>query len=94
VTGVGAITTLDVLGGVVDHRGSGTVTTANVGSGGKLTFDSNILLLTVTTTTMEKGSALWDNRTIATFTNGIDLGNNQLSDVDLQLGRGRTITPD
>ena len=95
VTGVGAITTLDVLGGVVDHRGSGTVTTANVGSGGKLSFDDNIhSTITVANATMEKGSALWDNRTIVSFSSGIDLGNNQLSDVDLQLGRGRTITPD
>lgn len=91
--GTGAITTLTVDGGTVFHCSSGTITNLNIGDGGVVDFSQDTRAVTVTNCTLQKGAKLLDPQGRVTFTNGIVLDRCKISDVTLDVGDNRTLTP-
>lgn len=84
--GTMTVTTLNIDGGVVYQRSSGTITTANVGDGGTLDFRRDMRSRTVTTINVFSGATLLDPNQSVTFTNNIDLERCAIADVTIDLG--------
>ena len=81
----GAVTTLNLDKGDVRYRSTGTLTTANVGSGGNLDFRQDMRARTVTTCDIFEGAEIHDPFGSVTFTNGIDLNRTTIEQVTLDL---------
>jgi hypothetical protein len=69
----GTLGTLNLDGGQCIYRSDGTMTTANVGSGGVLDFRQDMRARTVTNCNLYDGSSYYDPNGTVTHTNGIDL---------------------
>lgn len=72
LTDAGAIATVELRGGTINHRSSGTITTANLGPG---VFDlsGDVRERTITNCTLRKDGVIQDPYNAGTFTNGIQL---------------------
>jgi hypothetical protein len=77
----GALGTLNLDGGQCIYRSDGTMTTANVGSGGVLDFRQDMRSRTVTNCNLYDGSSYYDPNGTVTHTNGIDLVRCEVDDL-------------
>jgi len=89
----GAQTTIEIDAGTVLYRGTGTITTARVGSDGVLDFRRDSQARTVTNCELHERGAIHDPFKTVTWTNGIDVTRSDLASVTLDLGTHMTITP-
>lgn len=80
-------------GGSIHWESGEGITNLNLFAAGAFSFARNGAAKTVTNCTMSPGARLEDPLGVVTFTNGIDLTGCRLQDVQLDLGRERTITP-
>ena len=87
-----AIGDVDVLGGNFVYYATGVLTDLEVFAG-RVDFSKLTSALTVTTCVLHKGTTLHDPNGLVVFTNGIKLSGCKLSEVTLDLGKDRTITP-
>lgn len=90
---VGAMTALNLDKGACRYRSSGTLTTANVGSGGVLDFRQDNKSRTVTNLNLYEGSEYHDPNGTVTLTNGADLIRCNPSDIVFNVVPNRTWTP-
>jgi len=89
----GAMTTLNLDRGAVRYRSAGTLTTANVGSGGNLDFRQNPRGRTVTNLLLYEGSEYHDPAGTVTLTNGADFYRCTPAEVIFDVVPHRTWTP-
>jgi hypothetical protein len=87
----GNVTTLTNDAGTVYYKGTGTITTLNVGSGAKADFSQDMRARTVTTCNLYEGGEIYDPFGTVTFTNGIVLIRCGLPDVKINVGNNRTV---
>lgn len=89
----GNITTANVLGGalVFANPAALTVATVNMGTGGSIDTNPASAAITFTDTNMVGGQSIADPDAHIVFTNTATTGNALLSELGLNLGRGRTI---
>lgn len=90
---IGAITALRIWGGQWRHQVGATITTLTVGNG---LFDksANMEAMTVTNAVqLYKGAKIRDPHRTMTFSAGLVLNGCKLSDVELDIGNGATVTP-
>lgn len=88
----GNITTLNLKGGALRYKGSGTLTTVVIGSNGTLDFSQDLSPRTITNPLiMYKGAKLIDPHSTVTFSGGITLSGCKLSDVSIDVGVGRGV---
>ena len=93
-SGSNNLTTALILAGRFANNSSGTVTTLTIGSGATVDYGDNENSPTVTDAAgMHRGASLFDPAAHVTFSNGIELDGCRISDVSLDLGIGRTLTP-
>lgn len=92
VLGTGAVTTLTSDDGDTVYSSSGTVTTLNVG-GGRADFSQDMRPKVVTNCNLYAGGEIYDPFGVVTFTNGISLKRCRLSEVNIDVGENRVITP-
>lgn len=83
--GVSPATAIDVMGGLVEYRSSGTLTQGYVAGDGELVF-WGLATRTVTNLTLYTGATVRDKFKTVTFTNPIVLTRCALEDVTLELG--------
>lgn len=88
----GAHASIDVDGGELVYRSTGTVTTLLVGGGGVADFSLNVRGATVTNCELHAGGTLRDPHGFTTFTNGIDLVRTALNEVTLEIPPHRTVS--
>lgn len=93
INGSGAYTTITNNAGQVIYASSGTVTTYNGGPRSELDLGRDLRAKTFTTTTIQAGSSISDPGAVVTWSNGITLDRCKISDVTLDLGYNRTLTP-
>lgn len=91
--GSGAITTLTNNAGAVVHNSSGTITTYVGGSASTLDRTGDLRAATLTNCTILAGATISDPAGVLVFTNGIILSRCKISEVSLDLGYTRTLTP-
>ncbi len=90
----GAHASVEIDGGTVFYRSTGTLTSAKVGGGGTLDFSRDMRSRTVTNCEIHARAALNDPYKTVTFTNGVDLYRCSIADlVELNLGEHLTLTP-
>lgn len=89
----GAITTLTNNEGPVISLGTGTITNYKGAKGSKLDKSRDLRGQTITNCTLYAGAEISDPGAALTFSNGVILQNCALSDVKLDLGVSRTLTP-
>jgi trimeric autotransporter adhesin len=89
----GTVTTYNIDGGAVRHSSAGTITTANVGSGGQLDFRRDLRGRTITNCNLYAGFDFQDPNKTVTFTNGIDFLRCGVADGTLNIGEHQTLTP-
>ena len=89
----GAVTTLNVDGGTVFYRSTGTITTLKVGTEATIDFTRDPRARTVSACTVETTGTIIDTYKSVTWTTGIDLIRCSLSEVTIDLGTHVTITP-
>lgn len=77
----GAVTTLNLDEGDCYYRSDGTLTTANVGSGGTIDFRRDMRARTVTNCNLYDGAAYYDPNGTVTHTNDIDLVRCEVNDL-------------
>lgn len=89
----GNVTTLAIDGGQVFYRGTGTITTATINSGGELNFNRDLRARTVTNAVnMYDASKLIDEFGTVTFSNGFIVNGAGIEDVTVKVGHDRTFT--
>lgn len=88
--GVSPATAIDVMGGVVEYRSSGTLTQGYVAGDGELVF-WGLATRTVTNLTLYTGATVRDKFKTVTFSNPIVLTRCALEDVTLELGTNISI---
>jgi len=88
----GNVTTLNMDGGTVYYKGTGTITTANLGSDASLDFRRDMRGRTVTNCNLYEGCALHDPFGTVTFSNGLDLIRTSPNDVEFDLPQNKTWT--
>lgn len=90
---IGNITTANVLGGALLFGNflALTVATVNMGTGGSINTNPASAAITFTDTNMVGGQSIADPDAHIVFTNAATTGNALLSELGLNLGRGRTI---
>ena len=94
ITGSGAITTLSVQAGLLQHQGTGTITTLRIGTGATMNFGAAGAAITVTNAVqMYSGAAYIDPTYRASLGAGIVLNQCRISDVTIDIGSNRTLTP-
>lgn len=89
----GTLTTLNLDGGAVRYRSTGTLTTANVGSNGNLDFRQDMRARTVTNVNLYEGSEWHDPFSTVTATNGYDFIRCTPADCIWEVGPHQTWTP-
>lgn len=89
----GNITTLTIERGTLYYKGTGTITTANVGSDGGLDFRRDQRARTVTNLNLYEGSAYHDPFDTVTLTNGADFVHCSPDDVTFDVAPHKTWTP-
>jgi hypothetical protein len=87
----GTVGTLTLDAGNVFYRSTGTITTLKVGSDGVIDFTQDPRARTVTTTTIQASSKIFDTNKTVTWTNGIALDRCSLEEVTLDLGTHFTL---
>lgn len=92
IVGAGAITTLNCYG-TVDHQGTGTITTLNVGSTGNIDFDNAAAPITITNTNLYAKSQGSDTGKRIVFSNAFATPGCSLLDIKWDFGIGRTYLP-
>jgi hypothetical protein len=94
VRGSGAITTITIGTATVQHQGTGTITTATISSGGRLDMGTAGPAITITNVLqMFIGSNYSDQGFRATLSAGFKANGCALSEVNVNVGAGRTFTP-
>jgi hypothetical protein len=88
----GNITTLNLDGGTADYRGAGTITTANIGSGGVLDLSHDTRARTISNCNLHAAGEIKDPFKKGSYTNGIALVRCSLDEVKLDVGTHRTLT--
>lgn len=88
----GAHAALNIKGGTLNYRSSGTITTLTLGPGAVADFSKDLRSKTITNLVMSKGSKLVDPHKVLTITNGIDLYECGLADVTIDLGKHFTLS--
>lgn len=91
--GTSTLTTLNLDGGQVRYNSSGTLTTANVGSGGNLDFRQDMRAKTVTNLALNESSEFHDPIGVVTLTNGADFVRCTPADCVFDVVPNRTWTP-
>lgn len=86
INGTATLTNLNLDGGPVYYRSTGTLGTAKVGDGGMLDFSQDMRARTVTNCTINKGATLNDPFRTVTFTNPVVLNRASISEVKIDLG--------
>jgi hypothetical protein len=89
----GTMGTLNLDGGAVRYRSAGTLTTANIGSGGNLDFRQDMRARTVTNINLYEGFEYHDPVGTVTPTNGFDFHRCTPSDGTFDVVSHRTLTP-
>jgi hypothetical protein len=87
----GNVTTLTDDNGTTVYKWTGTIATANVGSGATLDFSQDMRGRTVTTLNLYEGSTLNDGFGTVVFTNPIHLLRCRIGDVTIDLGVNRNL---
>jgi hypothetical protein len=87
------ITTLIADAGTYHHQSGGTVTNLTVGSEARVDFSRDLRAKTITTCVVYAGARLDDPAGTVTFSGGIVLTRCKLSEVFIDVGDNRTITP-
>lgn len=88
----GAHAAITQYGGILNYRGTGTVTTLVVGPGAVADFGKDLRDRTLTNCEVHRGASLLDPNRTVTFTNGLDVIRSDVSDVTLRLGKHLTLT--
>lgn len=83
----GAFTTINIRGGKVIYKSTGTASSVTVGKGGELDFTQDMRGRTITSLDLSAGATLRDPFKTVVFTNGIDIEAVGVEDVTLQLGK-------
>lgn len=89
----GAVTTASIDGGAVRYNSTGTLTTANVGSGGVLDFRQDLRAKTVTNLSLYEGSSYHDPHGVVVLTNGADFVRCTPADCTFEVKPNQTWTP-
>ena len=87
------MSTVQINGGTLNWKSSANPTSVIVNSGGVLDFTGDSRAVTVTTANIYAGSKIWDPYARVTWTNGIDLEECDLTEVTLNVGKDRKLTP-
>jgi hypothetical protein len=84
---------IDLDGGTLFYRSTGTLTTLAVGGGAVADFRKDVRARTVTNCTLFEGGSILDPYKTVTWTNGIDVTRAALAEVTVDLGPHLTLTP-
>lgn len=90
----GAHTTINIDGGTVHYRSTGTIITLNVSDGGLADFSQDMQTRTVNNCVVYTGASIRDPFKTVIWTNGIDVTRCKISDLrEIDLGNHITVTP-
>lgn len=92
---VGNIATANVFGGTLNISNDATLTVTNaiIGTGGTIDTTNANATVTITNTTIDVPGTIEDPSKQIEFSTAVDIGNALISEVPLNLGRGRTWLP-
>ena len=90
----GTVTTLTIDGGTCYYLGTGTITTLKVGSDATIDFSRDLRAKTVTNAAqLYAGATVSDPNAVVTWSAGLKLNRCTISEVNLDVGQDRTVTP-